>query len=335
MHTGRRYSPLDFFRWTRRDTYWMLLLATIPTVLYAFGLTFIALPWQPIAIMGTVVAFIVGFKNNASYNRIWEARQIYGAIINNSRSFAYTLRDALGESNAETTKQIFYRHFAWLTALRFQLREPRAWENMQEWRNKEFQESHYRIPERVGKVEDELKNYLTPEELAYILSKKNRATQLTAKQSEELAALKKAGTINDFQWTQLQQALMRLTDEQGKAERIKNFPYPRNFASIATYLLLIFVIFFPFGLLHEFEKLGTGTLVEGYSIWFNIPFSAIVTWALHTLDTVGESSVNPFEGSANDVPITQISRTIEIDMRDMLDEVSLPDPIMPQNNIVL
>jgi len=313
----------------------MLLLATIPTVLYAFGLTFIALPWQPIAIMGTVVAFIVGFKNNASYNRIWEARQIYGAIINNSRSFAYTLRDALGESNAETTKQIFYRHFAWLTALRFQLREPRAWENMQEWRNKEFQESHYRIPERVGKVEDELKNYLTPEELAYILSKKNRATQLTAKQSEELAALKKAGTINDFQWTQLQQALMRLTDEQGKAERIKNFPYPRNFASIATYLLLIFVIFFPFGLLHEFEKLGTGTLVEGYSIWFNIPFSAIVTWALHTLDTVGESSVNPFEGSANDVPITQISRTIEIDMRDMLDEVSLPDPIMPQNNIVL
>jgi putative membrane protein len=123
MHTGRRYSPLDFFRWTRRDTYWMLLLATIPTVLYAIGLTFIALPWQPIAIMGTVVAFIVGFKNNASYNRIWEARQIYGAIINNSRSFAYTLRDVLGGSNPETTKQIFYRHFAWLTALRFQLRE--------------------------------------------------------------------------------------------------------------------------------------------------------------------------------------------------------------------
>ncbi|MBX2917572.1 MAG: multidrug transporter [Cyclobacteriaceae bacterium] len=335
MHTGRRYSPLEFFKWTRRDTYVMLLMATIPTTLYAFGFTFIALPWQPIAIMGTVVAFIVGFKNNASYNRIWEARQIYGAIINNSRSFAYTVRDALPLSYAETTKRIFYRHFAWLTALRFQLREPRVWENMQEWRNKEFQESHYRIPERVAKVEDELKNFLDADELIYILTKKNRATQLTAKQSEELAKLRQSGVINDFQWTQLQQALMRLTDEQGKAERIKNFPYPRNFASIATYLLLIFVIFFPFGLLHEFDKLGNGTLVEGYTIWFNIPFSAVVTWALHTLDTVGESSVNPFEGSANDVPITQISRTIEIDMRDMLDEVSLPDPILPQNNIVL
>lgn len=89
------------------------------------------------------------------------------------------------------------------------------------------------------------------------------------------------------------------------------------------------------GLLREFERLGDGTILEGYTIWFNIPFSALVTWAFHTLDSVGESSVNPFEGSANDVPITQISRTIEIDMRDMLDETSIPEPIQPKNNIVM
>lgn len=83
------------------------------------------------------------------------------------------------------------------------------------------------------------------------------------------------------------------------------------------------------------DKLGEGTFMQGYTVWFNIPFSAIITWAFHTLDTVGKSSVNPFEGSANDVPITQISRTIEIDMRDMLDESDLPQPITPKNNIVL
>jgi putative membrane protein len=335
MHTGKRYTPLEFLKWTRHDVYWMLIIAAIPTTLYAFGLTFLALPWQPIAIMGTAVAFIVGFKNNASYNRIWEARQIYGSIINNSRSFAYTLRDALEEKKSETVKRIFYRHFAWLTALRFQLREARAWENMQSKRNKEFQEAHYQIPERITKLEDELKKLLSETELTYILSKKNRVTQLSAMQSEEVARLRKSGAINDFQWTQLQQVLMNLTDDQGKAERIKNFPYPRNFASIATYLLLIFVVCAPFGLLREFENLGTGTMLDGYTIWFNIPFSAIVTWALHTLDTVGEASVNPFEGSANDVPITQISRTIEIDMRDMLDENPLPEPIVPKNDIVL
>lgn len=335
MHIGKRYSPIEFIKWTRGDTSWMLLLSAIPTSLYAIGLTFLVLPWQPIAIMGTAVAFIVGFKNNASYNRMWEARQIYGAIVNDSRSFAYTLRDALHKSNTETIRRMFYRHFAWLTALRFQLRETRVWENMQLKRNKEFQEAHYQIPERMTTLDYELKSYLSEQELAYILSKKNRATQLSAKQSEELANLRRSGSLNDFQWTQLQEALIRLTEGQGKAERIKNFPYPRNFASIATYLLLIFVVLAPFGLLREFENLGRGTFLEGYTIWFNIPFSAVVTWALHTLDTVGEASVNPFEGSANDVPISQISRMIEIDMRDMLDETSLPEPILPQNDILL
>jgi len=335
MHTGRRYSPLEFFRWTQKEIIILSIISFIPTFLYAMGWKFISLPWQPIAITGTAVAFIVGFKNNASYNRIWEARQIYGAIINDSRSFGYTLRDCLGGKDSDIVKRIFYRHFAWLTALRYQLREPRSWENMNDARNRDFRKNRYRIPEQQSVLEEELKMYLSSTERSYILSKKNRATQLTAIQSEELSALKAQGTINDFQWTILQQSIIRFTDNQGKAERIKNFPYPRNFSSIATYILFIFVILVPFGLLKEMDKLGDGTFMQGYTIWFNVIFSTLITWALHTLDTVGESSVNPFEGSANDVPITQISRTIEIDMRDMLDEKDLPAAIAPQNNIVL
>jgi len=335
MHTGKRYTPFEFAKWTKRDTFLMLIIATVPTILYFIGWKFIGLPWQPVAILGTAVAFIVGFKNNASYNRIWEARQIYGAIINDSRSFAYSVRDTLGGKESLVVKKIFYRHFAWLTSLRFQLREPRSWENMSQRSNFVYRESRYEIPELNSTLEEELKSYLSGEELQYILSKKNKATQLTALQSEELIRLKKTGEINDFEWTLLQQSIIKFTDDQGKAERIKNFPYPRNFASIATYLLFIFVILAPFGLVKEMDKLGEGTFMQGYTVWFNIPFSAIIAWAFHTLDTVGESSVNPFEGSANDVPITQISRTIEIDMRDMLDESDLPQPITPKNNIVL
>ncbi|MDV3879923.1 multidrug transporter [Elizabethkingia anophelis] len=335
MHTGKRYTPFEFAKWTKRDILLMLLIATVPTILYVIGWKFIGLPWQPVAILGTAVAFIVGFKNNASYNRIWEARQIYGAIINDSRSFAYSVRDTLGGKESSVVKRIFYRHFAWLTALRFQLREPRSWENMNQRSNSAYRKSRYEIPELNSTLEDELKQYLSGEELEYILSKKNKATQLTALQSEEFGELKKAGDINDFQWTLLQQSIIKFTDDQGKAERIKNFPYPRNFASIASYLLFIFVILAPFGLVKEMDKLGEGTFLQGYTVWFNIPFSAIIAWAFHTLDTVGESSVNPFEGSANDIPITQISRTIEIDMRDMLDEKDLPQPITPKNNIVL
>lgn len=335
MHTGKRYRPLEFFRWTYRGTFWLVLVAIVPTVLYALGFTFISIPWQPIATLGTALSFIVGFKNNASYGRIWEARQIYGGIINDSRSFGYTLRDVLGGKESDLVKTIFNRHFAWLTALRFQLREPRSWENMKRVTNVEFQNNNYQVPEWQSHVEEELKSYLSTEELKYILSKKNRATQLTALQSETLAKLKKEGTINDYEWTQLQNCLAKFTDNQGRAERIKNFPYPRNFASVATYLMFVFVVLLPFGLLKEFDKIGEGTVLENFTIWFNIPVCGIVAWVFYVLEEIGESAVNPFEGSANDVPITQISRTIEIDMRDMLDESNLPGAIVAQNNIVL
>lgn len=139
--------------------YVLLLLAAVPTILYALGMTFLSLPWQPITIIGTALAFIVGFKNNASYGRIWEARQIYGAIVNDSRSFGYTLRDALGGKHSPVVQELFNRHFAWLTALRYQLREPRPWENMQQKSNAEFLDCRYEIPERSGSPEDALRPY--------------------------------------------------------------------------------------------------------------------------------------------------------------------------------
>lgn len=334
MHSGKRFSAIEFIVWTKRSIYVLLILAIIPTLLYHFGFTFLSFPWQPIAIMGTAVAFIVGFKNNASYSRLWEARQIYGAIINDSRSFGYILRDSLSGKNPVKVKAMFERHYAWLTALRFQLRELRAWEMMNVSQFEEYAKK-YEIQERTFKIEDELKKYLADDELKYILSKKNRATQLMALQSRELSEAYANGEINDFQWSQINQQLVKFTDDQGKAERIKNFPYPRNFSSITTYLLILFIVFVPFGLVKEFAKMGDGTMLENYTLWFNIPFSLLVTWCFHTLDSVGEASVNPFEGSPNDVPITQISRTIEIDMRDMLDESNLPPAITPINQIVL
>lgn len=334
MHSGKRFGAREFAVWTRRSIYILTAMSAVPTVLYYLGWKFLAFPWQPIAIMGTAVAFIVGFKNNASYSRLWEARQIYGAIINDSRSFGYILRDALSAKKPDRVKEMFLRHYAWLTALRFQLREPRAWENMSTAQFDEYAKK-YDIPERLSLLEDELRKYLSEAECDYILSKKNRATQLMANQSKELSEAYSKGEINDFQWAQINQQLVKFTDNQGKAERIKNFPYPRNFSSITTYLLLLFIVFVPFGLLKEFDKLGEGTLLAGFTLWFNIPFSLLVTWCFHTLDSVGEASVNPFEGSPNDVPISQISRTIEIDMRDMLDETDLPPAITAKNNIVL
>ena len=130
MHSGKRYTLKEFLIWTRRDIYKLFLIAVIPTLVYkCFDIKFIAIPWVPIALIGTAAAFIVGFKNTQTYNRLWEARQIYGAIINSSRSLGMIVRDFI-YVDKNIHQEIFNRHFAWLTALRFQLREPRTWENM-------------------------------------------------------------------------------------------------------------------------------------------------------------------------------------------------------------
>lgn len=335
MHTGKRYSIREFIMWSRRDIYKCFFLALIPTVLYSLGLTFIGMSWLPVAMLGTAVAFIVGFKNNASYNRLWEARQIYGGIINDSRSFAAKVRDFLGGKMNPQVRVVFDRHFAWLTFLRYQLRESRKWETMDEVRYEEYMSNVYTIPERKEPLEKAVQGFLSAEELSYVLSKKNRATQTLALQSQTINQLHREGAITDFQQLQLQRSIDSFYDQQGKAERIKNFPYPRNFSSITTYLLYLFVILLPFGLLKEFKHLGDGTFLAGWTIYFNIPFATIVGWAFVTLDAVGESSINPFEGSANDVPITQISKMIETDLKEMLDEPNLPAAVVPVNNILM
>lgn len=335
MHAGKRYTLKEFILWTRRYIYKLTLLAVIPTVLYhVLGWTFLSITWVPVALMGTAVSFIVGFKNNASYSRLWEARQIYGGIINWSRAFGVMVRDFSPPNLDSEVRTVFYRHFAWLTALRYQLREPRLWENMENPENIEYRQL-YQTPERERKLEDELIKYLSQKEFDHVLGKKNRATQLMALQSAHLNKLAKSGNFTEFEASQLQAVITAFYDHQGRAERIKNFPYPRNFSTIATILLDIFILLVPYGLLNDFEKLGNGTVLEGLTIWLNIPFSLLLTWAFRSLDLVGESSVNPFEGSANDVPISNISRTIEIDLREMLNEKDLPQAVVAVNNILM
>jgi len=85
----------------------------------------------------------------------------------------------------------------------------------------------------------------------------------------------------------------------------------------------------PFGMLEEFEKMGD------FFVWLTIPFCVLVSWVLHTMVKVGDSTENPFEGGANDIPMATISRTIEIDLRDMLDEKEIPEPVQAVNDILM
>jgi putative membrane protein len=90
-------------------------------------------------------------------------------------------------------------------------------------------------------------------------------------------------------------------------------------------------------MLGEFDKLNAGSagILQGNMVWLVIPFSVLISWIYTSLEQVGESTENPFEGSPNDVPISQMSRAAEIDIREMLGETELPASVQPQHNIVL
>jgi putative membrane protein len=294
----------------------------------------LAIPWVPIALIGTAAAFIVGFRNTQTYNRLWEARQIYGSIVNTSRSFGILVRDFItGDAGTIELKKIhqemIYRHIAWLTAMRFQLRESRTWENIKNKKSNLEYSRLYKVDEWDNKLEDSLKPYLSVKEHEYVLSKKNRATHIISLQSAHLKRLKEQGLLDPFSCIELESLLTNLYEQQGKCERIKNFPYPRQFATINQMFIRLFAALIPFGILNEFQKLGD------WMIWLTIPFSVVVAWIFMTMERIGESTENPFEGGANDVPITAMSRTIEIDLREMLDEQDLPPALTPVNHILM
>jgi len=338
MNTSSHYRLLHFIPWTRTKIYRMLILSIVPTVLfYFFDCRWLGIPWVPIALLGTATAFISGFKNTQTYNRTWEARQVYGAIINSSRSFGILIKDFIRSEDKVLEKQlhreIIYRHFAWLTALRFQLRETKSWENVKtKSYNREYLK-YYKVPEWESSLDEELKQFLSEEEHRYILSTKNRATQIIALQSSELRKLNEEEKISGFNYGLIESHLKELYDQQGKCERIKNFPYPRQFSSINLYFTNALCLLLPLGFIGEFSKMTEKFGVN--IIWLVIPFSILLGWVFLVLEQIGESTENPFEGNANDIPITQISRNIEIDLREMLGETELPPALQPENNIIL
>lgn len=347
MYTRRSFSLKDMLSWTRQEIVVFLVIALIPVLIYdVLDQKWLHLPWLPVALIGTAVAFIISFQNNATYGRLWEARKIWGGITNVSRAWGLLVNDFItndfadqpaGEEDlASTRRTMIMRHIAWLTALRYAMRQPRPWEEwLQHRTNREWAEK-IRIREHANSIEEEIGDKLSPEERSYVCGKANPPTQILSLQSKHLRELRTRSLIEDFRHMEMENTLVKMLDLQGRSERIKNFPYPRQYATLNSTFLWIFIFLLPFGVMREFDRIGQELLEEypsmgGSFVWLSVPFSMIVMWVFHTMERIGRVSENPFEGTANDVPITTMSRGIEIDLRQMLNEdpATIPDPIEP------
>ncbi|GAB0155938.1 bestrophin family ion channel [Chryseobacterium sp. Alg-005] len=324
---------------------WISIWCTLIAVLfYFFNWQWMIIPWVPVALIGTAEAFLVGFKNNQAYDRLWEARKIWGGIVNSSRSFGAMLyafnteNEEVGTFDLEDRKKrIVYRHIAWLYAFREQLLVPTEWEHI----SAEEEHSHHNVNQRrnrlikagfpdYGRTPIFLHKYLSEEEAELQSSYKNFATYLISQQAKDINALKNIQAISDFNQMQLQNSLNEFYGFQGQAERIKKFPSPRQFASTAFVFNVLFILLLPLGLVNEFAKLGD------WGIWTSIPFCIIIGWIYIIMELVGDYSENPFAGLMFDVPMLSICRTIEIDLLQIIGEhEDLPEPIASKNGVIV
>lgn len=292
-------------------------------------LNWLSIPFLPISVIGIAVSFYLGFKNNASNDRQNEARKNWGSITNDSRALIALLNTYLPDNTGEVKdlkSKILKRHIAWLYAHKSFLRHKRMdWEHNLPLNNfyRELFQKNFNIN---LELEKDIKQYIAEEEIKEIELSPNVASKLLHNQSKALKELRDKNLIEDFRLFELQNHITKLFEYQGKNERIKTFPIPRQFASYANIFVMIFIFLLPFGLLNE---------TKGINMWLTIPFSTLISWIFFQMELIGEYSEHPFEGLIGDIPITAITRNIEIEILYSLGTVELPKPIAPIDGILM
>ena len=296
----------------------------------------VSIPFAPLGTIGVAVAFYLSFKNNQSYGRFWEARTIWGGIVNGSRtwgnqvmSYVSNFHKKANLSDAELHeihKRLIYRHLAWINALRLHLRKPSTFSPNYQGAVRRYQIGS---PERQD-WDMAVRPFLNEKDYENLCGVQNVPTQLLRLQGEDLQVLmEKTKVLDDFRHMDLMASLKDFYAEQGRCERIKNTPLPRQYSYFSKVFCWIFILLLPLSLVSEFHKMG-----EGYD-WLVVPFSTLISWIFMTMELVGDNSEDPFENFINDVPMTALCRTIEIDLREMLGETELPPRVLPENGILM
>lgn len=345
MYVKKNFSVAEIVRFSGRHLIWLILWMTAAVCFYEFfHFDWLKFSWLPISLIGTAVAFYVGFKNNQAYDRLWEARKIWGGIVNSSRAWGSSVKSYITNQFRDSDlsdgelytihKRLIYTHIGWLFTLRNQLLIPTQWEHVSQG-NKGAKRAA-KIKEELGVgltkdgvTEECLRAFLPEGKFETLINYKNTATQILDLQSQELTILRSQDTIDDFRHIEFQQLINEFYTLQGKCERIKKFPLPRQYGHMSSIFIGIFIFLLPWGMVNEFHDLSR------FGAWISIPFSVIVGWVFVMMELVGDYSENPFEGLGNDIPMMALCRTIEIDLREMLGETDLPPGIQPMNGILM
>lgn len=332
MHVGKQFTFINYVFWTKYELYVMFVVSCIPTLGYFFfHFEFLQkFPYFISTILGTAVAFLISFKNNASYERYKEALRIYENIESASFELGLILNQ-LKFKNKQTRDKVLSKvinyHCAWLTTLRYRLRNQKVWENLADRGTREFMESFYSIPEYVTPIEEALSRYLSVSEIEDLREQNYHPRKCLSFQYYYVENISENDSSQAALCDNILKKINLLVDYQSDCLRLKEYPYPRNFYAITKYFLYIFLACLPFAL--------TSELASKDIVLLALPLSVLVGWIFICLEKVGQHICFPFEGTVMDVPITAISTDIEIAMKKHCNFKNYPEPVKPMSNFIL
>lgn len=260
--------------------------------------TYIYLPFRapslPLTLFGSALALFLGFRVNSAYQRWWEGRVLWGAMINASRSIARSARNFLPEEALDLKRTIVLRQIAYVQTLRCQLR---------------------RQPH-----DQEVLRFLSKGEAEPALARTNAANGLLDGTGRRIADAVHTGWLDTIQQSAMEAVLVDIANAQGGMERLKNTPLPAQYRFFPTLFAHLFCVLLPIGLV---ETLGFATPLG--STVAGLMFLAVLR--------IGEDLVDPFANTVHDVPLSAMCRTIEIDLLQALGDEA-PPPLQPERGIL-
>ncbi|MEN9369844.1 MAG: hypothetical protein RI952_709 [Bacteroidota bacterium] len=275
------------FNKVKFELFYVLIITLI--VYYITHIFRTLIPEMPLTIpafIGTSISILISFKLNQSYDRWWEARKIWGSIVNDSRTLILQFKNYLPES--ESISKIAYRQIAWCYALGETLRGLDS--------------------------NTTLKKYINEIELDSINKSSNKPLALIQEHYKDLKHLKKIEKLNQFAEMQIDNTLVRLVDAMGKAERIKSTVFPVTYRIFLHLMIYLFTITLSISLKN----------VESI---FEIPLLLVLSAAFFSLEKSATYIQDPFENRPTDTAITAIARTIEINIKNIIEDKNVPEKL--------
>lgn len=297
MIVSTKASIFSLLRWQWKSTIIYFIFSIFACCLYFYLPVKVVLPSFPLAVMGGALGIFVSFRTNSGYSRWWEARQLWGKLINSSRHFSLQINNYI-KDNSDLKSEIIMRHILFVHIFRCVLREQDPY-----------------------KDEDVLK-YLSEKDKENLTGKNNINHHILNFQMKDIRYLCSKKDITELELQSIDTTISQILDVQGGCERIKKTPMPPIYGFLASRLIIIYSLILPF------------TLIDSIG-WFSIPFNMIVCLSFTMINEVGRILENPFTMFFNGMPLMALSKTIEVNLLEIIGKNEVPKIPTPNDMGIL